>query len=217
MADLPNVNGISDSYIPAALLSSVIGTGDQANNVLTPSPSTMGYGEITDPSTIYDVLQKYKPSDLSSVVDTNRASIISYSSSLANILKDYPFYKKGGNPADITLKVFDSNDETDLNKITAMQDSYDQTIQSLLSVATPEGLKNFHLDLLNSLDRTSQLMGKMANLPSGKLLALNSARQYVEESRLTLTIFTAINNYLKKGNITFGKNDTVTLNVDFIK
>ena len=73
-----------------------------------------------------------------------------------------------------------------------------------------------HVDLINSLDRTSQLIKSMSHIQSDKLLALNSARQYIVESKITVAIFMAINKYFNDNNIDIGKENTTKISVNIL-
>ena len=215
VADLPNVNGLS--YTSPAPLSSATKGFEPINNPSTSqSPSATAYQNITDKTTLYENVRRYKSSDLSSIVDTNRASLMSYGTKLARTLSGYPFYKTGESPTEIILNIVDDKNNTQISALTGLEDLCNQTIRILLTVATPKELKDMHVDLINSLDRTSQLIKSMSHIQSDKLLALNSARQYIVESKITVAIFMAINKYFNDNNIDIGKENTTKISVNIL-
>ncbi|MBI3633891.1 MAG: hypothetical protein HY226_06430 [Candidatus Vogelbacteria bacterium] len=220
VADLPNVNGLNT---PAATTAA-----PDPNQIakspafiaaqkfwLTPGPSTVPYEQITDKTTIYpNGIEKYKKTDLKTF-DTNRASLIAYGKILTKTLSGYPYYTDK-TPTEITLDLSKQFSDQDIASLEQVKSAYAKTATNLLAITVPSELSNLHLSLANSFDRTAQLIGSMEKITSDKLLAMNSARQYVEESKLTISILLGMNTYYKDNNVDLGTGNKLSTNVQIL-
>ncbi|MBI3633532.1 MAG: hypothetical protein HY226_04540 [Candidatus Vogelbacteria bacterium] len=208
VANLPDVNGLDENTPVDAL------TADQ-KFLLTPSPSTLPYEEITDKSTIYsNGTTRFKMSDISTT-DTNRASLLTYGKKLVETIDGYPYYV-AKSPTEITLDLSKKFSDAGINSLETIRASYDGTSKNLINLSVPDGLSTLHIDLANSFDRTAQLINNMEKIQTDKLLAMNNARQYIEESKITLSILLQMNKYYKDNNVDLGEGNKLNAKVEIL-
>ena len=208
VADLPSVNGKSTD-------NGRLARGDLATQ--KPSGSTLAYDDLRDKTLLYtDGVGKYSAKNIVSEVTTNRASLLAYGSDLTKAIRDYPFYNEA-NPTQITFEAYKSGNVDDsLAKLETTRLGYELAGEKLLTLKVPRDLVKLELKLANSLDRTAQLIRNMEKVETDKLLALSSARQYVEESKFTINILAELNSYFKEKNISLGEESRLKLAVDNI-
>lgn len=211
VADLPSVNG-----------KMTVGDDKKSENVLSlpqkPSGSVLAYDDIKDKSILYtNGVKRYSKENIKSPTDTNRSSLLVYGTSLAKIINGYPFYEDKS-PTEITFDAYNNKSvsDDDLAKLETIKLAYELRSKNLSELLVPSELTKIHINLTNSFDRTSQLIKNMEQVGTDNLLALNSARQYVEETKLVLNIFAELNTYFKDKGINIGENNKVSLAVDVI-
>lgn len=224
VADLPNVNGLANTaenrQLAASLSPEEFATLKFIN---TPSGSTEAYADISDKAILYpDGVEQYLPKNITSRISTNRATLLTYGTDLAKILNGYPFYTKQ-NPAEIAYNIYknskadsSSGDKAGIAELDAIKSTYEATVKRLLSQTVPGEVLELHLQLINTADRISQLIKNMGGIKSDQLLALNSARQYIEEAEFMIETIGQISYYLKDKNIALGKENMLRLGVDVI-
>ncbi len=207
----------NDETIQVANLPSVNGKLAVAK-IEKPSGSALAYDDIKDKSILYlDGTERYGTKDIKSTIDTNRASLLAYGLALAKIIRDYPFYP-GKTPTEITFEMYQDK-KTDSNALISLESVrfvYKEKVNELLKISIPKDLVKGHLALANSFDRISQLTANMQKVGEDRLFALNSARQYVEESKFVLTILNQLNSNFNDKNIDLGKDEKVELKIDVI-
>ena len=209
VADLPWVNGIdpTNTNVPALPESSI------------ETPSTLAYDEISNKATLYpEGTGRYGVKDVPSIVTSNRASLTAYGVNFTEAIAGYPFYKELS-PTEVTFNIYNKKADSSngLATLKEMGSSYNSAKDSLLQMTVPTDLVDLHIRLINNFDRISQLLINMEMVDNDKLLALNSARQYVEEAKYTLAIFAELNAFYMDKNITFGKENVLKLSINVIK
>lgn len=175
----------------------------------TPGPGTLAYDDLEDKTTLYEEgAHKYSEKNIKSKTTTNRASLVTYANDLVKILNGYPFYTKSS-PAEITFNIYEGakDEEENLLELEAIRLSYTATSKRLLTIRVPKDLMDEHIKLVNTIDRISQLIKNMEEINTSKLLALNSARQYIEESYFAVGTLADISYYLADKNITLGEDN----------
>jgi hypothetical protein len=223
VADLPNVNGLAVSDLTEDRSTGAnILTEKDLNTIKflqTPSGSTLGYDDISDINILYaEGADKYSTKDIKSQTTTNRAALLTYSLGLAKSLNGYPFYTKLS-PTEITFNLYSNNDlkNTGLAELEAIGLGYEAAVKRLLTSSVPDGLLDLHIKLTNNINKASQLIKNMKSVKTDKLLALNSARQYVEEADSIIGTLSEISYYLKDKNINLGQDDRLKLSLDIIR
>lgn len=182
----------------------------------TPSPSTLSYDELADKDALYtEGTHRYSTKDIKSQVTTNRATLLTYGLDITKIIVGYPFYTKLS-PTEITFNIY-SKKTGDISELEAVRLSYEALIKRLLSATVPKDLLDLHVKVINSADRSSQLIKNMEKVGTDQLLALNSARHYIEEGYFFLRSLGEVNLFLKEKNITLGDENMLKLSIDLIR
>ena len=182
----------------------------------TKAATVLAYDNLRDKAVLYpDGIERYEMKETDTTADTNRASILAYGTGLNKIISDYPFYDEQS-PTEITLNAYKSGVVyNDLAKLAIIKLNYENRADDLLALSVPKELGAAHINLINSFDRIAQLAKNMEQVGTDNLLALNSARQYVEESNLVLSILAQLNGYFEDKNVDLG-DKKISLKVDVI-
>ncbi len=219
----PDPTQPSDNQDASILNSTNSSPNDSSQNPLDlPSGGTLSYDELKDKSLLYpDGEFKYSAKDLKTQT-TNRATLLTYGLNILRALNGFPFYKTA-TPEEITFNIYSkkSGSENGLAQLKTVQAAYTSLATALSLIKVPTDLVKIHINLTNTADRISQLLGNMEKADSStktdNLLALNSARQYIEEEKFMIGILANLNSYFNSKNIDFGKDNIANISLTTVK
>jgi hypothetical protein len=223
VSDLPDVNGLAmNDHFSGEKTGIASNLSDEELAAIkflqTPSGSTLGYDEIKDKNILYtEGAERYYAKDIKSQIATNRATLLTYGLSVTKTLTGYPFHIKLS-PTEITFNIYNkkTSSESGLAELEAIRLSYEAAVKRLLALSVPKDLIPLHIKLINIADHIPQLIKNMEKIETDKLLALNSARQYVEEGRFILGALSRISDHLSNKNVVLGKENMLKLSLDIL-
>ena len=159
---------------------------------------------------VYTNTKPHSQIELATTADGSRAGSKAYGLELAKILGQYQT-SNSINPVELTNSMYETQNYSKVKQLTSLQTNYKKEIVNLLAIKAPKDISATHLNLINNLDRMSQLLGNMAGIETDQLTAIASARQFVEEVNIQVLLFREINKYFTDKNISFGSTEKASV------
>ena len=147
----------------------------------------------------------YTTADLTVVLDSD-ASLRAYGNAVMQIFADHPEASQHDTFVAIGYAV-DNNDETQLQKLPAIQAGYEAVVQALAAVPVPKTLSPLHLSVVNDFARVAQSYADMQLLLSDPLRGLVGLQTYQSSLDELGRVFTNIAESLNKDGILFSKDE----------
>lgn len=153
----------------------------------------------------------YTASSLKIISDTD-VSLKNYGLSIAKILK--PLSVQRDNETEILIEAFDSGNNQNLVKIKSAQTTFDNLHDKLLALPVPASATDRHLAVLNGAQNNAWLLKNMGQLSFQPVLALESGRVYLEESKDFFLNVGLLGKLFDEKKIVFSPDEKITVYVN---
>ncbi|MFA5001109.1 MAG: hypothetical protein WC531_02680 [Candidatus Paceibacterota bacterium] len=119
------------------------------------------------------------------------------------------FGQKRESEVKATYQALDQKSPVELKKVVGSRLIHEETINKLRLVVVPQGLADYHRQLINSLQNSVQFLSQMEQVLDNPETALEASKLFVQESILFHQIMSKINNYLISRQVQFPDNEKI--------
>ncbi len=110
-----------------------------------------------------------------------------------------------------TYQALDKKDPTELKKVVSSRLIHETAVEKLTLVAVPQGLANYHRQLINSLNNSVNFLSQMEQVLNNPESAMEASRLFVQESILFHQIINKLSNYLSARQIQFSADEKIKI------
>lgn len=156
-----------------------------------------------------DLVARYRQKDLRVVASAATGTIENYGRELGTILK--PYGEPRENELTIVGQIYDTQDPTAVEKLTAIKKLHQTALADFLKIETPAEAVSLQLAIVNDLALLLTLIGNMEKIVAEPILALQSAQVYQVSLLSFYSRLSQINDYFRSRGIVFKPDERVQI------
>ncbi len=147
--------------------------------------------------------------ELSVVGDSTASALKTYGDALANIFVTYS-KKLAGIGYEITIveKAINTNDDSELTKLPAIESLYKNMIRDLMAIKVPKDTEKMHLNLVNAYELAISSIGDMESVISDPAKGLVGISRYKAGSQIIQESIGKLNSLFKTRGVIFEQGNT---------
>lgn len=147
----------------------------------------------------------YKTTDLILLPTSNPTIIRNYGNTISSVIKNNTIRSRNENL--IIKDYIEQNDDTKLAELTPILNSYNKIVKGLLSVGVPKELKDYHIELINSVSELAFIIGSYKKIETDPVIALQGVGMYQDSATKFQRALSSLRDYFTGHIITYNKGE----------